>query len=98
MTTTTTTNTTDETGVREIAVQTIYGEAVRLRCWNITTSHSKTAGGSMWLHTYDDPAAPSSNPNDEESEFFGGIALDAEAALKLGTALVLAAEMMLAGR
>lgn len=96
--TTTTNNTTDETSVREFTVQTIYGEAVRLTSWNMTASHSETAGGSMWLHTYDDPAEPSCNPNVDDSEFFGGIALDAVAAFKLGTALVLAAESMLADR
>jgi hypothetical protein len=97
-TATTTNSTTDETGVREFAVQTIYGEAVRLTCWDITASHSETAGGSVWLHTYDDPAEPSCHPSDGDSEFFGAIALDAEAALRLGTALVLAAKTMLAGR
>lgn len=92
---TTTNNTTDETGVREFAVQTIYGEAVRLTAWNITASHSETAVGSLWLHTYDDPAEPSYDRNDDDDlDFFQGIALDAEAALRLGTALVLAAQAM----
>jgi hypothetical protein len=82
-------------GVLEVSVPTIYGESVRLTSWNIAGPHSRDDGGSVWLHLHEASDEPSNRPDDVASDFFGGIGLDAEAALELGLALQLAAQKQL---
>jgi hypothetical protein len=81
--------------VREFSVSTIHGEEVRLTAWNFDGPFSAVLGGSMWLHLYETKDEPSLRPDVEDDySFFGGIALDAEAALRLGLALQVAAEKL----
>lgn len=78
-----------EAAVSTFGVLTVHGDSLRLTCW-----HLGDGGPELWLHVYDSPDGPPHDPNGEGFEFFSGIALDAEAAANLGTALLLAAERL----
>jgi len=62
-----------------------WTEYVRATRWN----------DRFWLHVYDEPDAPDWRPDDDDGEFFSGIPLTAEAALRLGLALTAAAERLI---
>ncbi|MCW2608723.1 MAG: hypothetical protein JWO60_3416 [Frankiales bacterium] len=78
------------TSSTELAVETIYDEEVRLTAWHLQGTRS------LWLHLYDEASEPSRRPEDDSS-FFSGIALSADAATRLGTALLVAAKSLETG-
>lgn len=76
--------------IKTFSVTTPYDQNLRMTRWQ--------RGGDpepvLWLHLYESSDDPPLDP-DEHLEFFNGIALFAEDALALGTALRLAAKKII---